>query len=350
MKILVTGASGFIGSHLCAALAARGDEVRAMYRRRTPPPELEALAMRGRAGDAKSVHRVELFRGDLADAARVAEAIMGVDAVIHSAALASDWGSLELFIEQNYDATVLLLEAAREAGARRFLYISSAQVHGYGNHVDTTERGPYYPLKYHYQVTKAMGEEYVLAQNSSSFRTTAIRPCNVYGPGDYTSTYTMLDAVMSGAFGYLGPGLALTCPVYIDDLCAGVLAALGCDDSSGEAIILTDGQKVRWKDYAAAFYKAVGSRRRPLSLPRPIAYAAAWALTGAAKAARSEKRPLLTMYVVEQGSRNFHFSNGKARSLLGFEPRIFFEEGVARTADAYIKGKAALGAPGEEEA
>jgi 2-alkyl-3-oxoalkanoate reductase len=345
MNILVTGASGFIGSHLCAALAARGDAVRAMYRRAVAPPELAALA-----GDAAGGGRVELFNGDLSDEARVLEAVLGMDAVVHVAALASDWGPLELFIAQNYDATARLLEASREAGAGKFLFISSAQVHGYGNHVDTTERGPYYPLKYPYQVTKAMAEEYVLAQNSSSFRTLAIRPCNVYGPGDHTSTYAMLDAVASGFFGYLGPGEALTCPVYIDDLCAGILSALGCEDAAGQAIILTDGMKVRWKDYAAALYRAAGSRKRPVSMPRPLAYAAAAVLTGAAKAARSPKRPLLTMYVVEQGSLNFHFSNEKARELLGFEPRVFFEEGVVLTANAYISEKAAKAAAREERA
>jgi len=329
MNILVTGASGFIGSHLCAALAARGDAVRAMYRRKVAPPELASLAGKG----------VELFNGDLADEARVIEAVLGMDAVIHSAALASDWGPLDLFIEQNYDATVRLLEAAREAGAREFLYFSSAQVHGYGNHVDTTERGPYYDLKYPYQVTKMMAEEYVLAQKASAFKTVAIRPCNVYGPGDHTSTYTMLDGVMGGYFGYLGPGEALTCPVYIDDLVAGVLAALDCADAAGQAILLTDGMKVKWKDYARACYEAVGSRKRPKSLPRPLAYAAAGAMTGVALVARSRRRPLLTMYVVEQGSRNFHFSNEKARSLLGFEPKVFFEEGLARTADAYLREK-----------
>jgi 2-alkyl-3-oxoalkanoate reductase len=346
MNVLVTGASGFIGSHLCAALADRGCAVRAMYRRRTAPPELASLAGEGRAGTAPG--RVELFQGDLGDEAKVVEAVLGMDAVIHSAALASDWGSLELFLEQNYDATVRLVEAAREAGAREFLYVSSAQVHGYGNHVDTTERGPYYPLRYPYQVTKAMAEEYVLAQNSRSFRTLAIRPCNVYGPGDHTSTYTMLDAVLAGYFGYIGPGEALTCPVYIDDLCAGILAALEREDAAGQAIILTDGMKVRWKDYARALYSALDSKRRPVSLPRPLAYAAAAVLTGAAKAVRSGKRPLLTMYVVEQGSRNFHFSNEKARDLLGFEPRIFFEEGVVRTAEAYIRDRSSKKAYKEE--
>jgi nucleoside-diphosphate-sugar epimerase len=335
-KILVTGASGFIGSHLCAALAARGDLVRALYRRREAPPELRAIA-------DSSGGRVELFNADLGDPSRVREAARGVDAVIHAAALASDWGSLELFIKANYDATVLLLEAAREAGAKDFVYFSSAQVHGYGNHVDTTERGPYYPLKYPYQVTKMMAEEYVLAQNSPLFRTTAIRPCNVYGPGDHTSTYQMYDAIMDGVFGYIGSGKALTCPIYIDDLCAGTLAALDAPAADGQAILLTDGMKVAWKDYARVMFDAVGSKKKPMSLPTPIAYAAAGIMTAAAQALRSPKAPPLTMYRVEQGSQNFHFSNARARELLGFEPKVFYQEGLVLTARAYLDERARKG-------
>jgi 2-alkyl-3-oxoalkanoate reductase len=334
MKVLVTGASGFIGSHLAAALAGRGDSVRALYRRKEAPRELRALADSEGGG-------VELFKADLGDAPRVAEAVAGVDAVIHAAALASDWGSLELFMRSNYDATTLLLESAREAGAAAFVYFSSAVVHGFGPHVDSTERGPYYPLKYPYQITKLMTEEYALAQNTRNFRVTAIRPCNVYGPGDRTSTYAMYDAIMDGVFGYIGPGSALTCPIYIDDLCAGALAALDSPASAGEAILLTDGQKVSWRDYARVMFGAVGSKKRPTSLPRPLAYAAAAAMTSAARLFRSKEAPPLTMYRVEQGSQDYHFSNGKARELLGFEPKVFYEEGLVLTAKAYLEERAA---------
>ena len=334
--ILVTGASGFIGSHLCAALASRGDRVRALYRRKEPPSELLALSEARGAGSGA----VELFKADLGDEARVREAVNGVEAVIHAAALATDWGPLELFIEANYDATVRLLEAARASGCGTFVYLSSAVVHGFGPHVDTTERGPYYPIKYPYQITKLMAEEFVLARNASGFRTTAIRPCNVYGPGDHMSTYQMLDAIMDGFFGYIGTGEALTCPIYVDDLCAGVLAALDRPQSGGQAILLTDGQKVAWKDYVRVMFAAVGSKKRPMSTPKIVAYAAAWLMTAAALAARRKTRPLLTLYPVEQGSQDYHFSNAKAREVLGFEPKVFYKEGLARTAAAYLEERA----------
>ena len=142
---------------------------------------------------------VELFRADLGDGARVREAVAGVGAVIHAAALASDWGPLELFIEANYDATVGLLEAARAAGLPRPSSISAPPSSTASGPMSTRPSdGPYYPLKYPYQITKLMTEEYVLAQNAPGFRTTAIRPCNVYGPGDRMSTYQMFDAIMDG--------------------------------------------------------------------------------------------------------------------------------------------------------
>jgi nucleoside-diphosphate-sugar epimerase len=332
--ILVTGASGFIGFHLCAALAARGESVRALYRRAQAPPELLALS------EAAGPGRVELFRADLGDEERVREAVRGAGAVIHSAALASDWGELGLFIRENYDATVRLLEAAREAGVSTFVYFSSAVVHGFGPHVDTSEKGPYYPIKYPYQVSKLMTEEFVLAQNSPGFRTTAIRPCNVYGPGDRTTTYRMYDAILDGVFGYIGSGAALTCPIYVEDLCAGTLAALDRAESGGEAILLTDGQRVAWREYVRVMFAAVGTKKRPASLPKPLAFAAAALMTAAARALRAAEAPPLTLYRVEQGSRDYHFSNAKARELLGFEPRVFYEEGLVRTARAYLEDRA----------
>jgi len=339
--ILVTGASGFIGGHLCAALAARGDRVRALYRRPVPPRALAELA-------AAPGGAVELFNADLADPSRLAEAVSGAGAVIHVAALASDWGPYELFKRQNYDATAALLEAAEAAGAESFVYFSSAVVSGFGPHVDSTEEGPYYPLKYPYQITKRLAERLVLSRNRPGFKTTAIRPCNVYGPGDLTSTYTMYEAILTGVFGYIGRGAALTCPVYIADLCAGTLAALDLDSSAGEAIILTDGQKVCWREYAETMFAAVGSRRRPIGLPRSLAAAVAGAMAAAWGLARSRLAPPLTPYLVEQGSQDYHFSNEKARRLLGFEPKVFFQEGLKLTAEAFLRDREA--AAGDREA
>lgn len=109
--VLVTGASGFLGAKLCAALAGRGRRVRALYRRPAPPPELAALEARG----------VELVRGDLACPEAAALAVTGAQSVIHAAALASDWGPEALFRAANVDATRTLLGAAGKAGCSTFV-------------------------------------------------------------------------------------------------------------------------------------------------------------------------------------------------------------------------------------
>jgi nucleoside-diphosphate-sugar epimerase len=333
-RILVTGASGFIGGHLCRHLAERGEIVRALYRRRDPPAELKALAEAHPAS-------LELFNADLADEDRVAEAVSGMDAVIHSAALAADWGGYELFKSSNYDAARYLAAAAAAAGVPVFVYLSSAVVHGFGSHVDTTEEGPYFPLKYPYQITKLMAERELLRMNRVGFRVVAIRPCNVYGPGDRTSTYAMFEAILSGIFGYIGAGEAFTCPVYIDDLCAGVLAALDREETGGEAILIGDGQKVRWKDYVEVMYEAVGTRRRPIAMPKVLAFAGAAILSFGARLIGSPVAPPLTTFRVEQGSSDYHFSPAKAKRLLGFEPKIFYREGLMRTAQAFLAERVA---------
>jgi nucleoside-diphosphate-sugar epimerase len=341
--VLVTGASGFLGSHLCEALAARGDRVRALYRRATPPAELARLAGSVSAESGIEDGAVELFNADLGDAARVRRAVEGADAVVHAAALTSDWGDYGLFEENNVRVTRNLLEAAEAAGCASFVFISSAAVHGFGRHVDTTEEGPYFPLKYPYQLTKKEAEGMVLARDRPGFKTVAVRPCNVYGPGDRTSTYKMFSAILDGIFGYIGRGLAYTCPIYIDDLCSGTLAALDLPESAGQAILLADGEKVAWRDYVAAMYDAIGTDRRPLALPAPIAFAAARVMTFAARVARCRGAPPLTLYRVEQGSSHYHFSNGKARRLLGFEPRVLDREGLALTARAFLQDREAGG-------
>jgi nucleoside-diphosphate-sugar epimerase len=326
-SIAITGASGFLGQHLCEAFLRRGYRVRAVYRRTDPPPALLRLG-----GDG-----AELMNADLTLPGMAARVCEGMDIILHSAALAYDWGSLEIFKRANVDATAGLVEAAQREGCRDFIFISSAVVHGFGPHIDTTEEGPYHVLRYPYPLTKLMAERIVLAHNRPGFRTVSVRPCNVYGPGDLTSTYEMYKTILEGRFGYIGNGAAYTCPIYIDDLCAGVVMTVESTALGGEAVILTDGQKVPWRDYTLTMFKAVGSKKRPLSIPVPLAFAAAGFMGGVATLARSSVAPLLTRYRVEQVASHYHFSNQKAYRILGFKPTVYYQEGLHRTAETFLR-------------
>ncbi len=324
MNVLVTGASGFVGGWVSRALQARGEHVRALYRRRDMPYHLMRLSSLG----------AEVLRHDLTRDGDAAAATRGMDAVVHAAALTIDWGSEDLFRRQNYALTVRLVEAARGSGCRVFLYLGSIAVHGFGRHVDSNEEGPYYPHVNPYQVTKKAAEEYVLSRCQPGFRTTSVRPGIVYGPGDTTTLYPLLDALRLGVKGTLGGGRSLTCPVYIDDLVDAVVLALDRDASAGQVFNVTGGERVCWAEFLGYAAELLGVRPWA-SLPIPVARLLAPLLSGVFGLFRVSRPPPLTRYRVEQLAHDFHFSIEKARRVLGYEPRVGWREGLRRAVEAY---------------
>lgn len=327
MRVLVTGASGFIGGWIVRILRERGEHVRAVYHRRTTPRHLERLVRLG----------AEVVGLDLVSSGAATEAVSGMDAVVHAAARTGDWGSATLFHAQNFALTTNLVEAARRAGCRVLVYIGSTAVHGFGPHVDTTEEGPYYPCVHPYQTTKKMAEDFVLSRNAPGFRTTSIRPGVVYGPGDTTTFYPLLDAQRRGVRGTLGGGRSLTCPVYVEDLVEAVLLALGSEQGAGEAFNVTGGERVTWRELLDHAAELLGVRPW-IDPPLPVARAAAYLLAGVFRLFRipaTPTAPPVTRYRVEQLAHDFHFSIAKAVRVLGYAPRMGWREGLRRTVEAY---------------
>ncbi len=323
-KVLVTGASGFIGGWVARGLAERGHAVRALYRRPRPPAFLELLAAAG----------AEVERRDLAWPEDTRAAVRGAEAVVHAAALASDWGDSELFRRQNVEVTVRLLQEARAAGCRVFVYLGSIAVHGFGPHVQTTEEGPYYPLCSPYQRTKKQAEEAVLAGNGPGFRTVVLRPADVYGPGDTTTFYRLLAAQERGIRGTLGGGLHLTSLLAVEDLVQAVALALEREKSAGQVFNITSGEPNTWRQLLGYTASLLGARpwlELPLFVARPAAavLAAIYGFLGI------RKDPPLTPYRVEHVAYDYDFSIEKAQRVLGFSPAVGWREGLARTVAAY---------------
>jgi nucleoside-diphosphate-sugar epimerase len=368
MKILVTGASGFVGRNLVARLLGEGHEVRAVYRRSKLPPQLEALA-HGHAGALELVRAELSFERSLPDSsdpflrawarsarrcvpaaafawpvdhedlAAAGRLMAGVDACIHIAARVGDWGTPKEWFMSNVNPTRVLLEAARHAGLKRFVYCSSVAVHGFRHHRGSTEDGPYYRVGNGYCVSKRLSESLVNDEIGRGLDAVIVRPGQVYGPGDTTVFYPIFD---QGMMPLLGGGRRLTCPVYIDDLVGGLEAALTVAHPVRRRYNLTSGERVTWRELADLVQDSFGGRFGRLSLPTPLIYFLAPLFEATGRLLRFKERPLLTWYTATQLLHDYHFSVDAARSELGYHPRVLAPEGIRRTVEAYRSDRQAI--------
>jgi len=327
MKILVTGASGFIGGHVCEELHERGHRIRALVRRADPPPHLLAL------------DDLEIARGDLTDSRDVDRMVRGMEAVIHAAAKVNDWGPLREFVALNHDATKDLLETGRQGGVETFVYLSSVAVQGFGTHVESTEEGPYYPVRSAYSVSKKMAEDLVLSQNAPGFKTTAVRPGNVYGARDRATFYNIFRYLERGLMGYVDQGRHLTTIVSIDNLVDGVVKALERPESGGRALIVCDPVKLTWKVLQEHICSLLGVQSGRLNAPAWLSYIAAYLCAGAYHLAGARSLPPLTPYRIRHVAKDYHFVPDLARRIIGYEPVVDWREGMRRAVEAYLAGK-----------
>ncbi|AHC16421.1 NAD-dependent epimerase/dehydratase family protein [Salinispira pacifica] len=350
MKILVSGISGFIGSHLAAALSVLGHEVTGTYRS-NPPRDIRRYAegfppVNGRS--AVTAGSVTGVRADLSEYQTVEDLIRGKDAVIHVAGLVGDWGTKERFHRANILPVEHIIRGIRTIRKQDssqapgyFIHTSSISVHGFGDLVNAGEEGPYFKLITHYQRSKLESEEIV--QEFSRTEPTVcgiIRPGNVYGPEDTTTMYPMLDAIRDGKMGFVDGGKRLTCPVFIDDMVSAYISLLDKMEEdpepvNGEVFNITGGEQISWKEQIGLCAEKSGLPRPRLNAPGWLVLPVSGILAGLYALAGSKNPPDLTPYRIQQVRNNYHFSMEKARHLLGWEPRTPFAQGIVPTVRAW---------------
>lgn len=318
MIAFVTGASGFVGRRLCAALAAAGWKVKAFDLR--PPDD--------------SPSSVDFVPGDVRDAALLAEAVSGADVVFHlAAALGASRISSDEFMAVNAGGTRAVLEAARKNGVRRVLHFSSAGVLGHVRPGDVAdERYPLDPRDI-YDKTKLAGERVALEFAASGLSVVVIRPGWIYGPGD-RRTLKLIRSIARGRFLFPGKGRALQSPTFIDDLVAGTLL---CADRgrAGEIYNIAGREALTVRQMAETIAAALAKRLSRFHLPMGPTRAAAWAM-GKAFGLVNLEAPLnpsrLAFFVHPKALKI-----DKARAELGFEPKVDFSEGMTRTIAWYLE-------------
>jgi dihydroflavonol-4-reductase len=302
VRALVTGAAGFIGSHVVAALAAAGAEVRAFDR--TPL--------------AAPIGGVEPVLGDVLDADALRRALDGCDAVFHLAAVYSFARADAALMEAvNVRGTRAVLDAALRGPRRRIVHTSSCATCGpvRGRPANEGDAPPDWELRVPYKRTKLAGERLALDAAAQGADVVVVNPTTPVGPGDRRPTPTgkMVADVASGrARGYLAGG-ALNI-VGVQDVAAGHLRAFE-HGRSGRRYLL-GGENLPMPDVFAAVATAAGRRAPTLAIPWAAAYAAAWVADAALRPFGREAK-LLLLDEVRLGRLPMTFDDTLARSELG---------------------------------
>ncbi len=318
-KNLVTGSSGFLGSHLAEALVTRGESVCALVRPASNTDHLKSLG-------------VELVYGDLNDIPALKNAAQGIERVYHSAALAADWGDRETFYTANVIGTRNLLDAALAGGVNKFIHVSTTDVYGYPDY-PADETAPYRLRGLPYSDTKIEAERIVWDYHEQhEFPVTVVRPVNIYGPRSASLVLEFVEVLKSGGMVHLGNAGKPAGLAYVTNVVDLILLAADKANSIGQAYNASDGSDITWRQYVNRLADISNVAHPRMVIPYRMAYLTGWMMEKAYGAMKIKARPLLTRMAVELLGTNQGFTINKARRELGYEPKIDFDEGMRQVA------------------
>jgi nucleoside-diphosphate-sugar epimerase len=270
-----------------------------------------------------------IVAGDVSQPGLWQRAAEGSDVVVHTAALVGMPSDESKFWEVNVRGTRMALEAARDAGARRFVHFSSVVTFGLDFPDQVDEQWPVTPTGVAYVDTKVASEQVVLqAHAAGEAEVTVVRPGDVYGPGSRPWTVLPVELLKSRRFVLPAGGRGIHSPIYVDDLAAGIVAAAEADAARGQVITLSGGVGVETREFFGHYARMLGRRGVPTA-PTPVMLAATAAQDRIARALRraNELTPAGVRYLA---LRRGTYGIGKARDLLGWEPAVGVEEGMRR--------------------
>ncbi len=322
MKILITGASGFIGRHLTRRLLALGYHLRLLTRsRRTIEDSIAASP------------QVEVREGDLTRLQSLAGLLEGVGAVYHLAGILGQADVKKgVYWALNYRATKDLLALCLEVGSlQRFIYCGSAGVQGPISNPPADESQPYAPSNI-YETTKAEAEKAVLAcHKEHGLPVVVVRPEFVYGPEDL-HVLGLFQAIAQGRFVLFGRGQSWLHPSYIDDVVQGLYLALHAEQAVGRVYIIAAERAVTVKELADRIADTLGVPR-PRSVPLLFGALAAFTFELAGRLSGKELPFNRARYKYFTEDRSFDIA--KARRELGYRPRFDLERGIKATVAWY---------------
>jgi nucleoside-diphosphate-sugar epimerase len=329
-RVLVTGATGLLGSHLAERLIASGDHVRALVRAGSRTEFLDALG-------------VEIVRGDLTDPAACASALAGVELVFHCAAKVGDWGAWREFQTGCLDATETRGRAAIRAGAERFLHISSTSAYGHPAPGPTPidERAPLGENVWildHYTRSKVECERLLWRMaEREGLPLTVIRPSWLFGERDRTTVPRFIREFRRGRMLIVGKGDNPLSAVYAGVVADAAILAARDPGSRGEAYNITNQGRITQREFVDLFADALGFPRVVRHVPYALAYAGGFVLEVQGRLLRRAQPPRVTRYGAWLLGRYLEYSTEKAHARLGWSPSIGYSESIERTVGWFLR-------------
>ena len=325
MKLLVTGGTGFIGSHLAEEGRRRGAQVVVLGLVDRSEEQANAALLAGQG--------VEIIPGSITDAEVCARAMRGVTHVFHLAVAMREGGKSDKFFEAvNLDGTRRLLEAAGSGRVERFVYCSTIGIYGHRAPGVTNEQTPLRPGNI-YERTKVAAERMVrqLAPKAG-VPYTVLRPADVYGPRDQR-LLKLFKGVSRGRFPLFGDGSGRRHMVYVDDVVAAFFAACEQPEAVGEGMIVAGPRPCTLRELIEAVRQATGSRRYGFRLPLGPMLVTAAVVEDVCQALKVD--PPIDRRRMDFVTSDSAFDTSRARRQLDWEPRVDLADGVRRTYEAY---------------
>jgi nucleoside-diphosphate-sugar epimerase len=322
---VVTGATGQLGSHIAEQLRAADERVRALVRSPANAGLLRSLG-------------VEVVEGDLRDPGAVRRALAGANIVYHCAARVSDWGPWSIYEEEAVASTRNLVEACVGENVGRLLHVSTISVYGHprlapGTQItEETPLGEKFWLWDYYPRSKLMAEK--LAWEFPNV--TVVRPSWIYGPRDRITLPRIIPALQQGRVRIIGTGANLLNIIYVSDVAAGAILAANDPKAQGQAFNLCSEGEVTQKDMINAMTDALGLARITRHVPYFLAMRSALVAESLARLCRFKDPPRITRRAIFLIGRPTYYSIAKARSQLGWVPRVRIQEGVRRSMEWYF--------------
>lgn len=321
MRVLVTGGTGFTGSHLVRRLLDKGYQVLVMDNQK------------GLFYDELRVRGATIELGSIADKNLVSEMIQGCEVVYHLAAAFRQLNVPDKYYwDVNVEGTRHLVDAAYRFRTRKFIYCSTQGVHGHIENLPGDEDSPIVPEDY-YQFTKYKGEEVVREYVEKGLDAVTLRPTAIYGPGDPGRFLILFRLVKRGTFLMFGDGDTFYHPVHVDNLVDAFELAAERNGIQGRNYIIGDEHYYSLNQLVQAVASAIEVPIRIRHLPFWPVWTAAWACETVCKPLRLS--PPLFRRRVDWFRQVRAFSIEKARRELGYQPKVALKEGLAQTAKWY---------------